>query len=42
VGQSESVLKGFLYTDLMHPDGEEWFEKVLETTKEIESDLGSC
>jgi hypothetical protein len=37
-----SVLIGFLYTDLMHPDGEEWFEKVLDTTKEIESDLGSC
>ena len=25
------VLRGFLYTDLMHPDGEEWFAKVLMT-----------
>ncbi|KAJ9605879.1 hypothetical protein H2200_009728 [Cladophialophora chaetospira] len=25
------VLRGFLYTDLMHPDGEEWFRRVLET-----------
>ncbi|KIW69987.1 hypothetical protein PV04_02299 [Phialophora macrospora] len=37
-----SVLKGFLYNDLMHPDGEKWFKKVLETAKESESDLGSA
>ena len=30
------VLKGFLYTDLMHPDGNEWFEKVLHTMLKIE------
>ncbi|OAP64222.1 hypothetical protein AYL99_00194 [Fonsecaea erecta] len=28
-----SVLKGTLFTDLMHPDGEEWFARVLSTAQ---------
>lgn len=25
-----AVLQGFLFTDMMHPDGEEWFESILD------------
>ncbi|KIX92688.1 uncharacterized protein Z520_11540 [Fonsecaea multimorphosa CBS 102226] len=28
-----SVLRGFLFTDIMHPDGEEWFARVLSTAR---------
>ncbi|EXJ66692.1 uncharacterized protein A1O5_10363 [Cladophialophora psammophila CBS 110553] len=34
-----TVLRGFLYTDLMHPDGEEWFSRMLLSTARKKTEL---
>ena len=36
------VLRGFLYTDLMHPNGEDWFRRVLGTAKGTEDKIETC
>jgi hypothetical protein len=36
------VLRGFLYTDLMHPNGEQWYEGVLATLRWTPSESEYC
>ncbi|KIW88468.1 uncharacterized protein Z519_11037 [Cladophialophora bantiana CBS 173.52] len=34
-----TVLRGFLYTDFLHPDGEEWFSRMLSSTARKKTEL---